>query len=80
MKWDEFKTLIIGIGPDTPLGRLVAVRSETDKDILKHFTKDQRRVRSEWMKKQAKEVSQEKLYNFLEDMKNGLINRAGKGR
>lgn len=79
MKWDEFKTLIIGIGPDTPLGRLVAVRSETDKDILKHFTKDQRRVRSEWMKKQAKEVSQEKLYNFLEDMKNGLINRAGKG-
>lgn len=80
MKWDEFKTLIIGIGPDTPLGRLVSVRSETDKDILKHFTKDQRRVRSEWMKKQAKEVSQEKLYNFLEDMKNGLINRAGKGR
>ena len=33
---------------DTPLGRVVGIRSEKDKDIIKNFTPEQRRIRSEW--------------------------------
>ena len=38
MKWDEFHDLLVGIGPDTPLGRMVSIRAEDDKDVLKHFS------------------------------------------
>ena len=48
MKWDEFKALISGLAPDTPLGRMVQVRSENDKNVLKNFTKEQKRIRDEW--------------------------------
>ena len=44
VSWDEFKALIAGLSPETALGRVVAIRSETDKDIIKHYTKDQRRI------------------------------------
>ena len=47
MPWREFKQLLTGIGPDTPLGRIVAIRCEDDKDVLKNFTPDQRRIRAE---------------------------------
>lgn len=43
MTWDEFCTLLSGLKPDTPLGNIVSIRSETDKDILKHFTPQQKR-------------------------------------
>ncbi len=54
MKWDEFRDLLIGIGPDTALGRIVSVRAEEDEDILKNFTKEQHRIRNEWRQKRAK--------------------------
>lgn len=77
MKWDEFRTLLIGIAPETPLGRIVAIRSETDKDILKHFTSDQRRIRSEWLKKIAKNKGPVDTEKYLETMKNAFIAMAG---
>lgn len=40
MPWDEFSDLLSGIGPDTALGRIVAIRAEEDEEILKHFTPD----------------------------------------
>ena len=54
MKWDEFRDLLIGIGPDTALGRIVSIRAEEDEDILKNFTKEQHRIRNEWRRKRAK--------------------------
>lgn len=53
MSWGEFCTLLSGIMPDTPLGQVVSIRSETDKDVLKHFTPDQRRIRNEWRRRQV---------------------------
>ncbi|MDE6938557.1 MAG: bacteriophage Gp15 family protein, partial [Lachnospiraceae bacterium] len=53
MKWDEFRAFLEGIAPETPLGRIVAIRSETDDDVLKHFSPDQRRIRSEWQSRTA---------------------------
>lgn len=77
MKWSEFRSYLVGISPDTPLGRIVSIRSETDEDILKNFTKEQRRIRSEWMNKAAKEKSKEDTEAFLEDMKMAFIRMSG---
>ena len=40
MKWDEFQALLVGIGPETPLGNIVSIRAEDDPEILKHFTRE----------------------------------------
>lgn len=77
MKWDEFKALLVGISPETPLGRIVSIRAEDDKEVLKHFTKEQRRIRSEWRNRSAKKVSEEELAEVLEQLKQGFIAMAG---
>ena len=48
MDWKEFCVLLSGIMPKTPLGTVVGIRSEEDKDILKHYSKEQHRIRDEW--------------------------------
>ena len=74
MPWDEFSDLLSGIGPDTALGRIVAIRAE---EILKHFTPEQRRIRREWRNKHAMKVSEEDRDKFLEAMKQAFIDMAG---
>lgn len=73
MKWDEFKALLTGISPDTALGRIVAIRAEDDKEVLKHFTKEQHKIRNEWRKKRAQNVSEEEMNDFLEGLKKAFI-------
>ena len=77
MSWDEFTDLLSGISPDTALGRIVAIRAEEDKDILKHFTPEQRRIRNEWRTRQAMKISEEERDKFLESMKQAFIDMAG---
>lgn len=59
MTWSEFSSLLSGIMPETPLGQIVAIRSEEDRDVLKNFTKDQHQIRNEWRSKQAKSMTEE---------------------
>ena len=80
MKWDEFKALLVGIGPDTPLGRIVSIRAEDNEEILKHFTQDQHRIRNEWRSRRASCVSEKETMEFLEQMKQALISMAGGGQ
>lgn len=54
MSWDEFGVLLSGIMPETPLGQVVSIRSETDKDTLKHFTPEQHKMRNDWKNRQAR--------------------------
>lgn len=77
MKWAEFCDFLSGIGPETPLGRIVAIRSENDKDILKHFTKDQHRIRNEWRHRKAKKVDPKDMDKILEGFKQAFISMAG---
>lgn len=53
VSWDEFKSLIAGIDPETPLGRIVAIRAETDKKVIKNFNKDQKRIYDAWRNRKA---------------------------
>lgn len=77
MKWSEFKMLLSGLDPKTPLGRIVSIRAEEDDDILKYFSKEQHQIRNEWRKKQAKEVSKEEMDKMLEQLKKAFISMAG---
>lgn len=65
MTWDEFCTLLSGIMPETPLGQIVNIRSENDREKLKHFTPEQKRIRSEWRNRQVKKAK----FNPLEAAK-----------
>lgn len=60
MPWGEFSTLLAGIMPETPLGQVVSIRSENDKDILKNFTQDQHKIRNEWRSRRTKAVVMDK--------------------
>ncbi len=48
MSWGEFCTLLAGIMPETPLGQVVSIRSETDRDTIKNFTPYHRKIRADW--------------------------------
>ena len=59
VSWDEFKSLLSGIDPETPLGRVVAIRSETDKSVIKIFNKDQKRIYDAWRNRKVESMQQE---------------------
>lgn len=73
MPWDEFADLLSGIAPESPLGRMVAIRAEDDKEMLKHFSKEQHRIRNEWRSRNAKKVTSERLNDTLESLKKAFI-------
>lgn len=73
MKWDEFVSLLSGISADSPLGRLVQIRLENDKDVLKHFTSSQHKIRNKWRTRQVKAVTTQNIDTFLEQMKQAFI-------
>lgn len=56
MSWGEFITLLGGLNSKTPLGQVISIRSENDKDMLKHFTKEQHRLRNEWRNRHINKV------------------------
>lgn len=55
MSWREFSDLLSCLSADTALGRVVAIRSETDGELLKKFTKGQKEIREEWLNNHRKE-------------------------
>lgn len=79
MKWKEFKALISGISPDTALGRVVEIRAENDKDRLKHFSKDQLKIRYDWRNKRAGKRDEDEVKAFYMSMLEAFKQLAGAG-
>ena len=69
MTWSEFATLLSGLMPDTPLGQIISIRSEKDKEVIKRFTKDQKRI-------QSKNVDKESYEDAMNTFKNMFISMA----
>jgi hypothetical protein len=65
--------------PDTPLGNIVRIRSETDKDIIANFTDDQRKIRNEWLGKLAKNKTKDDTQAFLNSILQSFKELAGEG-
>ena len=77
VSWDEFKSLLAGLAPETPLGRIVAIRSEDDKNVIKHFTKDQKRIRDEWRTEQAAAVTPETFEKQMAELERMMAQLCG---
>ena len=58
MSWREFSDLLACLSADTALGRVVTIRSETDAETLKKFTKGQKEIREEWLNNHRKEQTE----------------------
>lgn len=56
MLWDEFCTLLSGINGDTPLGYLVRIRGEKDPKARQRFTKEEKKIYSDWRKRESVKV------------------------
>ena len=69
MTWSEFATLLSGLMPDTPLGQIISIRAETNKDIIKNFTKDQKKIQNEWKKKQSKQIDKKSYDDAMNSFK-----------
>lgn len=64
-----------GISPDTALGRIVAIRAEKDRDVIKRFSKHERQIYDDWQKHRAETMSEsdyEKDMAALERMFAGM--------
>lgn len=70
MSWNEFCSLLQGLGPETPLARTVQIRLETDKEVLKNFTSSQHKIRSKWRSRNVKHYSDEDMNTVLAEFQN----------
>lgn len=52
LQFDEFLNLTSCLMPDTPLGQIVAIRSETDAEIISNFTEAQKQIRNDWLNRE----------------------------
>lgn len=77
MRWSEFRSLLVGIGPDTVLGRIVSIRSEEDREVLKNFTKDQMRIRNEWRLRHTRTMGKKSAKKAIEGMERAFLRMAG---
>lgn len=74
LSWGELISDIAGLNGDTPLGNVVRIRSEKNPDVLKNFSKEERRIRSEWLKRMAGQMSGESYEDVMEGIKRMFVN------
>ena len=48
LQFDEFLNLTSCLMPESPLGQILAIRSETDADTISHFTDAQKKIYDDW--------------------------------
>ena len=71
LQFDEFLNLTSCLMPETPLGQIVAIRSETDYDRISNFNDAQRKIHDDWanrdvlMNEHKYEESMNKLFAML---------------
>lgn len=71
LQFDEFLNLTSCLMPESPLGQIVAIRSETDAKVIRNFTDAQKRIHDEWASRdvltneQKYEESMDRLFAML---------------
>lgn len=77
MDWAELSSDISGLMGDTPLGNIVQIRSEDDKERLKNFTQEQKNIRWKYRMKMAQNVDQEEFKKAITDLQKAFKEMAG---
>lgn len=73
MKWGEFSSLLSGLNANTALGNIVRIRSEKNAEVIKNFTESEKKIRADWLNKNAQKVSRENYEQAIESIKNMFI-------
>lgn len=76
MSYEEFCSLLSGIMPDTPLGQIVSIRAEKNIQVIRNFTKEQKRIHNVWKTRKAEKRKQNKkaYMDYWEIMQKELKN------
>ena len=77
MSWAELSSDISGLMGDTPLGNIVQIRSEDDRERLKNFTQDQKNIRWKYRMKMAQNVDKEEFKKVITDLQKAFKEMAG---
>ena len=77
MSWAEFTSLLAGLTSDTPLAKIISIRAETDVKTIRQFNAAQRRIHSEWQRKQAANMDPDEYKEAMEGFKAMFAGLAG---
>ena len=77
MNWAELSSDISGLMADTPLGNIVQIRSEDDKEKLKYFTQEQKNIRWKYRTKIAQNVDKEEYKKVIAEFQQLFKGMAG---
>ena len=80
VSWDEFRSLLAGLSPETPLGRMVAIRSESDDNVIEHFTADQKKIWNTWRNRKAENMTQTEYDQQMIELERMMAALCGGGR
>lgn len=56
LKYSDWAKLVSGLMEDTPLGRIVSIRSETDREAIRNFTSEQKKIYNDWQHFRSKKI------------------------
>lgn len=80
MSYAELCNLISGLMGDTPLGNIIQIRSEDDKEVLKNFTQEQKNIRWKYRNKIAKKMNKEDYMKIIADLQKVFKEMAGNNK
>lgn len=76
ISYQEYNQLLIGIGGDTPLGRTVQIRAETDPKRIKEFNTYEKRIYNEWKEyRKSQNINIEKSGEDIQQWLKSLFGR-----
>ena len=64
LQFDEFLNLTSCLMPDTPLGQIVAIRSEKDADVISKYNDTQKKIYNDWKNRNKSNNEQEYIENM----------------
>lgn len=73
LSWGELSSDIAGLNGDTPLGNVVRIRSEKDPERIKNFSREEKRIRNEWLNRNAVQMTKETYEQAMDNFKNMFI-------
>jgi len=80
LKYTDWAKLVSGLMHDTPLGHIVEIRTQKDKNVLKQYGAYEKRIRSDWQKfLRTKSKGQADIMGDISFLQAGLKASFGKG-
>lgn len=79
LRYTDWAKMVGGLMDDTPLGRVVAIRAETDREVIRRMTADQRKIRSEWAAYRASVTAQNDQRQQMKQLQAMIAGMFGRG-